>query len=92
MRRESALVNVHHYLLIETNLQCYKRNVTARDTEIVKCLRKKDARGLMSMQRLMENDRLYFWNFLAGEPFMYRDESIADFKEYAVVFPSVFCF
>ncbi|KAF1746779.1 hypothetical protein GCK72_023236 [Caenorhabditis remanei] len=62
---------------------CFKQNET-NDEEIVACLRRKNSHELILMQREMEHDHLYFWNFLAGEPFMHLDESIAHFKANAV--------
>ncbi|UMM39132.1 hypothetical protein L5515_016322 [Caenorhabditis briggsae] len=62
---------------------CYTPN-TASDQEMIKCLRAKDARELILVQREMEADLLYMWNFLPGEPFMKLGQSIADFKENSV--------
>ncbi|CAL2048930.1 unnamed protein product [Caenorhabditis brenneri] len=62
---------------------CYEPNITS-DHEIVECLRLKNGHDLIAVQRIMEDDLLFFWNFLAGEPFMHLNDSIADFKKNAV--------
>ncbi|CAL2048931.1 unnamed protein product [Caenorhabditis brenneri] len=62
---------------------CYEPNITS-DHEIVDCLRQKNGHDLVAVQRIMEDDLLFFWNFLAGEPFMHLGDSIADFKKNAV--------
>uniref|UniRef100_A0A1I7TZ53 COesterase domain-containing protein n=1 Tax=Caenorhabditis tropicalis TaxID=1561998 RepID=A0A1I7TZ53_9PELO len=68
---------------LASRVGCYTPNITS-DSEIVECLRLKDSHELISMQRLMEDDLVFFWNFMAGEPFMHLNQSIADFKKNAV--------